>query len=819
MKKWLLTCSLALAQSVHGWAQAPVQIEITDKVLQKDVTPLGICIGGGSVQKSAYLENFEGTLYRQCHEGTLTADGFVTKYAAKGTVDKYWGELGFNDNFYPGAKVMIISGPAYGQKTTIKELSFANDTFNQKTGEYLKFVFDKPIALPGGEIKDIAGILIDIDRSAEGCIPAQLGDNAWVSSNALLEHSDIPKDSNGKSALLLDATQTQRKYDRATKEWSDTDKKEAYFTCETYPQREKDNNGKWHLKFKAKNKEGCKLFIKPTGMMGAKTSTPPQDVPITSDWKEFEMTFDVKDIADPKDAKGNPMLAFSWTVPQGKVLLDDVEAWMESSDKNPTPFTDEYVNTMKKSRAGVIRMLQNAQMGGAMTTVLESGVRSIRSTNDVTKPVGPNSRRPLRAWSLGEHLQLCRETGAESWYVLPGTIYEEEMDLLMEFLGGPESTPGGKIRASQGEKEPWTKSVKKIHVEIGNEAWNTMFSFIAGGFNGPDYWQKLFERGKKSPYYSPNIVFHSAGQNYSLPMTKEVLTYTQKDGVQYSDRYAIAPYQIHDLDDAVLEPLKENGQVSKEKFAYWAMAYPFASMATKMKKQMDTIKPFGVEFSIYEVSWHITGKFAQDAKSPFVPIANDFVTTMPAGMGHINHMLMMLRDCGIRTQNSFCTFGNFYQVRLWGHFLSMKEGKERLRPTGICWAMANRAMDGNMMETKVSDNPTIEATGHFSGNKKGEHSTQKIPAVQSFAFKNGNKMHLVLMNFNLTQPMEIAVKTAGGKNVKSELAAPPSFDANNEFESDPEPAIKIQNLTLPNFSAEMKIKLPPASMQTVSWEI
>jgi hypothetical protein len=105
-------------------------VTLSDTVVQKDISPLGINVSGDSYysapkMKVRFAENFEGTIYRQCHQGTLFEDGFGTEYIAQKLVDKFWSPEKANYRYlYPGAKVTIISGSAYGEKRTIKELSF-----------------------------------------------------------------------------------------------------------------------------------------------------------------------------------------------------------------------------------------------------------------------------------------------------------------------------------------------------------------------------------------------------------------------------------------------------------------------------------------------------------------------------------------------------------------------------------------------------------------------------------------------------------------------------------------------------------------------
>ena len=82
----------------------------------------------------------------------------------------------------------------------------------------------------------------------------------------------------------------------------------------------------------------------------------------------------------------------------------------------------------------------------------------------------------------------------------------------MEYLGGPPDTPYGRLRTELGHPQPWTKTLGAIHVEFGNEAWNNAGPYQVGGYNGEDYWKDLIAAAKASPYYTPKVIFHAAGQ-------------------------------------------------------------------------------------------------------------------------------------------------------------------------------------------------------------------------------------------------------------------------------------------------------------------
>jgi hypothetical protein len=806
---------LALCGVLPAQADDPVTtIEITGKPLVKEVSRFGINIGGDSYYtppklKTRYQENFEGTVYRQCHNGLLYPDGFLTVLVKKSTVDKWWGPLGLTDNFYPGATITFLSGPHKWEKRTLKELTYRKfkQPWEKEEVDYLFFAFDTPVELPDGNPVEKMGILIEQDRRREGCINQLMNEGSayWASSNAKLLQDDIAKDSFGYSALLLDATENQVKIDRTTKAVTDLGRKEAYYRCSTTWEQFMESDGLWHVKFKAKDFGDARLSVKPDG---PKPNVPAVTPALTSEWKEFDLTFTIAGVPSGEGDKGGHLL-FVFENASGKALVDDIQIWQEKTYENPTVFNDEFLDTLKYLRVGIVRRLM---MGGTMYDTLALRMQSCRADNSIVSAAGPRTSRGTAPWGMGDAFLLCEQLGAEAWFNVPGTLYPEEMDFFMEYIGGPVTTPGGKLRAEQGHPKPWTETLKKIHVEPGNEAWNTMFGFIAGGFNGPDYWQELFTRVKKSPYYTPKVICHSAGQNYSTPMAKEILKNTPS-----SDRYSIAPYQAHGLKSQDVALMK-----GIEDFYAWCMFYPLENLKHSMSKQGAVSKETGVEFSIYEVNNHLTEgvmrKSSKDFDPKYLDWVNTFVCSAPAAVANMNHMLAMLKDYGVRSQCFFTFEGNYHEVRLWGSVLNMKKGEERFRPNGLALRLVNGAIGGDLIETAQADTPAVSVTGYFPGPKSKEATTVENPVITSYAFKDGKKNSLILANMDLLRAHTVAIRFPGGftGTAKSETLAPDNLIDTNEPELTG-PKVVLKESEIKDFKSGITLVLKPASIQSIVW--
>jgi len=288
--------------------------------------------------------------------------------------------------------------------------------------------------------------------------------------------------------------------------------------------------------------------------------------------------------------------------------------------------------------------------------------------------------------------------------------------------------------------------------------------------------------------------------------------------------------------DRLLVKEDVEGFPSDADFAKFCLIYPMKSVETVMKKQMETIKKFPEKrFSVYEMSWHMTGEDieANNATPKFPEVremANKFLVTTPAAIGHFNHMLRLIRDCDLRTLCHFTFSGDYFNVRLWGSVLSMTQGSERYRPMGLVLSLVNEAMFGDMITTEHSANqPTFTATGGYPGNKKTEVPGKKgkvtektaatLPIVRSYAFKDGAKRSLILFNFDLEKAQKVKLNLpTGAKSVTSKRVAPQNWQDHNEFTmGDGKNHISIEEVKLPALTNGTTIELLPASAQIIIW--
>ena len=780
--RWLVIAAVtATGCGAKAAGRDATTITLTDKVLVADTVPFGINLGGDAYYSGAALvkkravENFEGTTYRQCHFGPVNDSRGATTWFG---LNDSWKEMMLKEGRYT-----ILSGPGKGATGRIKGISTKKAKHQSQMKDFMYFQYDRDVTPDEPNL----GLMIEANRLRDGQMHTR--DGYWCSKQNEIAVGDTHPGAFGCAALNLKGAGEK-----------------AHYRFSTHYQRYGETNGTWHVRFWAKAKAGePKLTISTHTYGEAKALTP------AAEWKRHEQTIRVDKVPEPTDPKRSDHLLFTFEAEGGDVLLDDVEIWMEG-DANPTAFRDDCVAMLRTYHPGCLRYLQ---MGGSTldNTLAPPLARHAFSSQRGSK-VGPYERHSRHPYSLHEMYVLCEHLGCDPWYTLPGTLSRDEMKRFMQYLGAPPDVGYGQRRAELGHPKPWTQVFRNIHVEFGNEAWNNAGPYQCGGFNGRDYWRDLIATGKASPHYRANVVFHAAGQAANSWLNGGIM-----ERVPNADRFGVAPYIIQSISKKEMEILDTDAELLA-----WAFAWPIWRSRNEkgaMRQNWELSRKHNIELSIYEVNHHIT-----HGDGPLEP-RNTIVTSIGGGLNVMGNMLLMLKRHHLRTQALFSLVQHSYNardigpVRLWGTALCMRKGHERYRPTFLACAMANKVMGGNLVETvHAGAEPTFTAEGIFN-KRLGIEKMEGIPVLWSYAFAEGKRRGLILLNIDTSKPHPVAVAFDG--TVKDEKATrwsltAPSIAASNEFEQ-PEPQVKLVESRIPNFASGHRLILPPHSACALAWEV
>jgi hypothetical protein len=715
----------------------------------------------GQIMKNLVLRNagFEGLIWQS------------TLRCTSGTATSCIGEppVGWPDGFWDGASYEFIWGAAQGRTGTVTTFTapvgangpafqFGDSGISPANGDYL--ILRK--TMPGAAVS--------------GWWPRVEG-----SGSISTETNDLPPGTEGHQAIRLTAL--------GQGNWSEID---SYFDTWGRGKTFLQLNGRYRISFKAKGVGGANQLSVSLGRGTTPTSVYfEQSLTLSDSWNSYAGEFTA---AEDGTVLGSLFLTFS---PSGSsILLDDVSLMQIDTDAaNPTAFRDPLVNALKALRPGILRYNSQYQLGDTLDNLLAppyARQRSGHSANATTSDqVG---------WGLHEFLELCEVVGAEPWFTFPITFSPTEMVHLMEYLGGGSETPYGAIRAARGHPAPWTSAFTKTHLEFGNEAWNSTYRGGSMEYSIPygNRANELFGAAKNSPHYLPaRFNFVLGGQAGWVNRNVDIA-----NACTNHDSFGLAPYI-----GGPANSYADNEEMFGPLFAEAERVDQSGHMHQNQAVVQNSVRP--VPIAVYEVnSGPSQGAISQAALDAVAP-------SLGNALAAANHMLMMLRDLGVRDQAFYCLD---QYAGLWSDGKLVKQSgavvdtgvTDHKRPQFLALQLANEALDGDLLQTSLfGDNPTW--------NQPLMNGTllDKAHYVQAYAFAKSNRTSLIL--FNLSRSASLPVNFSGsnapsGAVVLKRLTSE-AITNNNESTVQ----VRTTSLTLPGFGSSQPFLLPPYSMTLLQW--
>ena len=757
-------------------------INIGTTVKTPNAKRLGINLSGQSFYDSGQMlrnvtfrnPGFEGEIWRSVLKcKTVLGNGC---YA-----DDPWSS--WPVNFLQGATVQFITGQSKGLTGTITGLDIANANSGISTLLHMSGLAHAPTA----------GDYYIVQATIPGNPQAGWWPSTAGGATLTADTTDLSPKSPGKQALQMNANSAGQSASVA-----------SYFdsmTGHSFLQM----NGTYTLTFRAKGLGGSNsLSVNVSRQQTPKHGTVTylnQNVHLTNQWQDYTFSFQAGE-----DGSYIGVAGLTFGISGGSALLDDAALTEEAASDNPTPFRNAVVDRLRELHPGVLRYMDNGTDFGStidnMIAVPYARQRAGYSQNSAEQddiPIG-----------LVEFLELCQAVDAEPWFTVPNAVSTTEMHNLIQFLNGDVSTRYGALRASLGQSAPWTSVFPVIHLELGNENWNTG-SFPGETINDPvatgQRAQDVFTAARQAPEYDAS--------KFDLIMNgwAAVPWYNQQELLNTSaaDTIDVAPYTFNAF----------NSYSSNEAIYGSMFAEPEAvdSLSTgSMYQQMQTAAAAShpVKLAVYEVNLSTTtGTASQN-------LVNQVVPSVGAGLSAVEHMLLMMRDDGVTLQNMFAlpeyangfnnTNGGSESTPLWGTVIDMGGATNLCRPQFLAEALANTAISGSLLETiQTGANPTWNQPTNTNTNI----ATPKAHYLQSFAFSDGSSNGVIVFNLHRTSTLPVTFSGANAPKgaVKVGQLTSRNVTDNNEQSN----VVAATNTTVSNFSPTKATSLPPFSMTVFTW--
>ena len=755
-------------------------IAIDGAVAQDNVKRLGINLpsqnyyDSGQVLRNLVFRNpgFEGEIWQ-----TILRCKAVSAISC--TDWNQWGQ--WPANFLEGAEFEFISGPAAGMTGKVT-MSLPAQSQISNQGATIGFA---PLA-KSPAVDDFVIVKKTIPGDAEA--------GWWVNTSGggtfSTELSDLSPETQGKQALKMSAEGSGR--------WAELSSNFDSMANHSFVRL----NGAYRLSFRAKGVGGSNqmhVLLQRQSKRG--TTFFSKDVKVSNKWSDYSYDFTANENGDET---GNVTLKLN--ISGASILLDDVSLGSATlTPVNPTAFRDEVVSALKDLHPGILRSNDGASMGSTIDNLIAPPFARQRA--------GASSRSTTAedvAIGLHEFLQLCQTVGAEPYYSLPPGMSTVEARNLIEYLGGAPSTPYGAKRAARGQTAAWTTVFPVIHLELGNEQWNGPIFPGASITDGPTYGKRakdIFMAARSSSSYQP--------EKFDLVLgAQAVNTWLTGQELANSDGYdsiSFAPYLFNQFDDA-----SSNEAIFGPMFAQPEMIDGTSGyMAQQVKVAKEAKKPAKV--AIYEVNLHTTNGSADQASF------NNAIPSIGAGLAVVDHMLLMMRDLGIKTQSIWALTGYMNYMKnsngqdqitpLFATVVDMGGATNLRRPQFLAEQLANKAILPTMLTTKLSgSNPTW----HQAKSKNSDIELDKAHYLQAFAFSEGTQRSMIVFNLsrNETLPITFSGSSAPSGTVEVSQLTSKSITDTNETKAN----VAITG-SPSGFIPGSPYQLPPFSMTVLRWTV
>ncbi len=755
---------------------AVTRVRMTDTVIEPQATRLGINLGEQNFYDSGQMlrnlvgrnPGFEGMTYRSVVHCNRVQDGCTETMGGVRWPAGFWdgGSYEALVRLQPGATDVYVPATASG---------WIGQSLPSADGYRVEAVSGNAPMEPGEWVrlsKDFP------DDPAAGWWTSLYG-GARLSA----ERRDLSQKTLGKQALRVEAAMAGQSADVTSYFDSSTERSFVWL------------HGVYVLRFLAKPLAGNRSFHVDVGREG-RAEFFSQQVALRSGWQDYEFRFVADDWAGAKAAAAR----LRFQVQGASVLLDDVslEAVPNAAMQNPTAFRDAVVQTLRALHPGLMRLMAGEQLGASMHTLLEPRMARERAGYSVWK-----TREEDVAVGVPEFLELCRAVGAEPWIVVPLGIDAQDAELLAEYLAGDNRSPGGALRASEGQAAPWTTVFPRIHLELGNEAWNSIFhgeSMEYAGAYGAQARQVWTAFRRRASAYSSedrfDLVVNGQAGTQSLPESQDALALSAS-GV--ADTLAIAPYLMHTVDHGATDAELFDPLLAETEY------FEMHGMLAEARRAAG-----GKRLAVYEVNLHATeGAASQAALDRLTP-------SLAGGIAVTDLMLRMKRDEGARDAMVFglpqyeFRRNDGKQVRLWGTVVDMGPTMRR-RPLFLAEAMVNGAMAGDMVRLTTSGADPVHSVAR--GNDGVELAAAHDLDFFGFRQRRDGHVHRVVVAYNLsrtaTHTVQLERVARGTRIAWSRLwNADPGASNENVDEIKPQSGENLAE----NFL------LPPCSITVLQWD-
>lgn len=370
---------------------------------------------------------------------------------------------------------------------------------------------------------------------------------------------------------------------------------------------------------------------------------------------------------------------------------------------------------------------------------------------------GPTTGEVLK---LPVILPICDENNIAPYLICSPSFSEADFLGLVEYLGGPASTPYGAKRAAQGHPAPYTSSLPKIYIELGNETWNQLFAPWNYDFNGARYGkfaQYFFDVIQSSPYYDADKFEFLIGGFFVMP---DQAGYGQEAVKKAPDAKQMLVANYVGGFDGLNIPAQPTfaDMIQKNAFYMPWVTKPIIDQHVNTRNIM-AANGFPYQLGIYEAG---PGYSLPNPQNPFNLNAEAIGKSLSSGLANLDAFLYQ-SEKGFGIQDLFL-FARGYN---WSSHTAESQG---LRPHThfLALQMRNRYAKGAMVTTAITNNPTTflplidgNGNGSYDGGY-GEAASGNYDNIGAYSFKHNSDYSVFVLNRNTTVAIPVMINLPAG---------------------------------------------------------
>ena len=165
----------------------------------------------------------------------------------------------------------------------------------------------------------------------------------------------------------------------------------------------------------------------------------------------------------------------------------------------------------------------------------------------------------------------------------------------------------------------------------------------------------------------------------------------------------------------------------------------------------------------------------------------------------------------------------YYKYRTGNYWSSHNNPKDRVAyPTWLALGLKNNHCPGDLLvvdpvevfRLDIPDKEVIKTSNDGKGSKAKVKGRERVPMSVCYAFRDGDRLSVMLINRSLTEPRTVKLDLPPGFSGRTRQFALTHADpkANNRFEEN----VKVLESDGPDFTSGMEVVVPPASVIVIA---